>query len=327
MHEHPTRIALLASEAAPRALASSYPPAFARRMQGRLKRPLGDPFGLTHFGVNLTRLEPGAQSALMHAHDRQDEFIYVLEGTPTLRYGSEEMLLSPHMCAGFPAGTGLGHQLINRSQQPVSYLEIGDRTPGDRASYPEDDLYATLDDNGRWLFTHRDGTPYTAAAADPHDRQPAAAAATPDPLMAHELHIAHTDSQLEDCFPVLHALRPHLAQHEFLSRVRRQQLHGYQLLALRHDGRVKSLAGFRFAEFLAWGKVLYIDDFATLETERGRGYGSAVLDWLIDHARAQRCAAIHLDTGYARHAAHRIYLRKGFRPNAHHLALALDGSD
>ena len=322
MHEQPPRIALLASEAVPRAQASSYPPEFARRMLGRLKHPLGEPFGLTHFGVNLTRLEPGAQSALMHAHDQQDEFIYVLEGTPTLRYGSEEMLLSPHMCAGFPAGTGLGHQLINRSRLPVTYLEIGDRNPGDRASYPEDDLLATLDDGGRWSFTHRDGTPYTAAAASPHERQVPAVAL--NPLMDHALDIASTDAQVEACFPVLHALRPHLVQHEFLSRIRRQQQQGYRLLALSHEGRVKSLAGFRLTEFLAWGKVLYIDDFATLEAERGRGYGSAVLDWLIDHAREQRCTAVHLDTGYARHAAHRVYLRKGFQPSCHHLELVLD---
>ena len=79
---HP--VAIMAAEAPPRVRPSIYPEPFASRMAGRVKHPLGDLFGLTHFGVNLTRLAPGAVSALRHAHTRQDEFILVLEGHPTL---------------------------------------------------------------------------------------------------------------------------------------------------------------------------------------------------------------------------------------------------
>ena len=75
--------AIHASEAPPRAKASNYPEPFAARVKGREKRPLGEVFGLTHFGVNLTRLAPGAVSALRHAHTKQDEFVYVLEGHPS----------------------------------------------------------------------------------------------------------------------------------------------------------------------------------------------------------------------------------------------------
>lgn len=156
MTEHP--IAIVAAEAAPRAKASNYPEPFFSRMLKREKRPLGDVFGLKNFGVNLTRLAPGGESALLHRHSKQDEFVYVLDGTPTLVTDRGAVLLSPGMCAGFPAA-GLAHQLVNRTTRDVLYLEIGDRTPGDEGTYPADDIQAKLGPDG-WAFTHKDGTPY-----------------------------------------------------------------------------------------------------------------------------------------------------------------------
>lgn len=138
---------------------SNYPEPFAARMQGREKRPLGDLFGLTNFGVNLTHLLPGAGSALRHAHAKQDEFIYILDGHPVLISDAGETPLSPGMCAGFKAGTGNAHQLINTTNETVSYLEIGDRSAGDSVVYPDDDIQALLVD-GNWKFLHKDGSPY-----------------------------------------------------------------------------------------------------------------------------------------------------------------------
>ncbi len=148
-----------AAAAPPRAKASIAPEPFASRLAGREKRPLGDRFGLTNFGVNLTRLAPGAASALLHRHSRQDELVYILEGTPTLLVGTEEIVLRPGMCAGFPAG-GVAHHLVNRSDADVVFLEIGDRAAGDEVSYPDDDLAAALAPDGTWRFTHKDGRPY-----------------------------------------------------------------------------------------------------------------------------------------------------------------------
>lgn len=155
-------VALAAAHVPPRSKPSNYPEPFATRMAGRLKRSLGEPFGLTNFGVNLTTLAPGATSALRHAHTLQDEFIYVLAGTPTLHTEEGLTRLSPGDCAGFKAGTGNGHRLLNETDEPVVYLEIGDRTPGDSASYPDDDLQAHAV-QGRWVFLQKDGTPYPAA--------------------------------------------------------------------------------------------------------------------------------------------------------------------
>ena len=152
--------AIDARTAALRAKPSNYPEPFASRMAGREKRPLGDLFGLVNFGVNLTRLLPGGVSALRHAHTRQDEFIYILEGTPILITDAGETPLRPGMCAGFQAGTGDAHHLVNRSGSDVLYLEVGDRSAGDQGSYPDDDIQATLAADGKWIFTRKDGTPY-----------------------------------------------------------------------------------------------------------------------------------------------------------------------
>lgn len=137
-----------------------YPEPYASLVKGRLKRKLGEFFGLTNFGVNLTHLSPDAVSALFHRHLKQDEFIFMLEGTLILILGEEEFTLNPSDCYGFKAGSDIAHQLINRSEENVTYLEIGDRTEGDEVEYPNDDLKATQSANGVWTLTHKDGCPY-----------------------------------------------------------------------------------------------------------------------------------------------------------------------
>jgi uncharacterized cupin superfamily protein len=140
-------LAIVAENLPLRTKPSNYPEPFFSRMGKREKRPLGDIFGLKNFGVNLTRLLPGGESALLHRHSKQDEFIYILEGTPTLVTDTGEIDMEPGMCAGFPA-TGIAHHLVNRTTRDVVYLEIGDRTPGDEGSYPSDDLKASLGPDG-----------------------------------------------------------------------------------------------------------------------------------------------------------------------------------
>jgi uncharacterized cupin superfamily protein len=151
--------AMAALEAPARTKPSNYPEPFRSMMVGRTKRPLGDLFGLANFGVNITTLAPGAVSALRHAHTTQDEFIYVVSGSPTLYTDAGRRVLQPGMCAGFKAGSGDAHRLVNDSAQDVVYLEVGDRSAGDEATYPDDDLMAKLQ-AGEWKYAHKDGTPY-----------------------------------------------------------------------------------------------------------------------------------------------------------------------
>lgn len=154
-----TPLAIDAKGVEPRAKSSAYPEPFARRVSGRVKRQLGNIFGLNNLGVNLTVLKPGSESSVMHRHFKVDEFIFILEGDPVLMTNEGEMQLRPGMCAGFPA-KGRAHHLVNRSAQDVIYLEISDRAAGDEGEYPNDDLRAALDENGNYQFLHKDGTPY-----------------------------------------------------------------------------------------------------------------------------------------------------------------------
>lgn len=157
----PAAVEAAATPAAPAATPGrGYPEPFAARVAGRVRRPLGDLFGLTNFGINLTRLPPGGMSALRHTHSREDEFVYVLEGEPVLVTNAGETPLRPGMCAGFKAGSGNAHHLLNRTMHDVVYLEIGDRDPGDTVVYPDDDIGRALAPDGSRHFVHRDGTPY-----------------------------------------------------------------------------------------------------------------------------------------------------------------------
>jgi uncharacterized cupin superfamily protein len=136
-----------------------YPQPYRAVTDGREKAALGNVAGLTQFGVNLTRLKPGAASALRHWHEQEDEFIYVLEGELALIEDGGETLLKPGDCAGFKAGVSNGHQLVNKSPRDAVYLEIGTRAATERAHYPDVDLVLERDAGGM-RFLHKTGAPY-----------------------------------------------------------------------------------------------------------------------------------------------------------------------
>jgi len=141
-----------------------------------------------------------------------------------------------------------------------------------------------------------------------------------------EVTVASSDAEIIECFPLFKVLRPHLSEtgsSVFLERVHSQQQGGYEVAYIRESGEIVSAAGYRELEFLAWGRVLYVDDLVTDPGRLGRGLAGTLMDWLISQARLRQCTELHLDTGYQRHAAHRLYLSKGLQLNCHHLALKL----
>jgi GNAT superfamily N-acetyltransferase len=136
--------------------------------------------------------------------------------------------------------------------------------------------------------------------------------------------LAETDNEIQRCFPAMAELRPHLIESEFVERVRRQQAQvGYELVLLEEDDGVKSVAGFRITECLAWGKFLYVDDLVTAASARYQGYGQQLFDWLLDRARAHGCHEFHLDSGVQRFAAHGFYLKNRLHITAHHFGRVL----
>ena len=142
--------------------------------------------------------------------------------------------------------------------------------------------------------------------------------------MTASIHIAHSDLEIQSCFPVMQELRPHLQPDEFLRRVTRQaDMAGYQL-AYVADGEVKAVAGFRISECLAWGRFLYVDDLVSKSDARSKGYGGLLFDWLVALATSEGCDQLHLDSGVHRFDAHRLYLKKRMRIEAPHFGLLLN---
>ena len=132
------------------------------------------------------------------------------------------------------------------------------------------------------------------------------------------------ETLLEVCFRVFQELRPHLTSFEtFCAHVKQQQKEGYVVAAFLEEEGVVACVGYRSMTTLAWGKIIYIDDLIVASSARGKGYGKALLLFVKEQAKQKECTQIHLDTGYHRHAAHRLYLSLGFELNCHHLSLAL----
>lgn len=126
------------------------------------------------------------------------------------------------------------------------------------------------------------------------------------------------------CYSAFLELRPHLpSEQAFVDHVLVQQQQGYQVYGIEEEGEIVACIGLRFFTMLAWGKVLYIDDLITKASTRGKGYGNKLMKYAINLAREVGCQQVHLDTGYTRHAAHRVYLNNGFELLCHHLALRL----
>lgn len=139
---------------------SIYPEPYAAMMKGRSSLRLGDAAGLTQFGVNLVRLEPGALSSLRHWHMAEDEFVMVLSGECVMVQDAGETVMRPGDCAGFPAGSTDGHHFLNRTDEVATFLVIGSKAPREVATYSDHDLRVEIE-GGKARFTYRDGSDWT----------------------------------------------------------------------------------------------------------------------------------------------------------------------
>ncbi len=138
-----------------------------------------------------------------------------------------------------------------------------------------------------------------------------------------KIALAETEADIARCYPVMVELRPHLSASEFASRVRKQQATGFHLAYLEEAGEVRAVAGFRYLETLAWGKILYVDDLVAAPAQRSRGHGGKLFDWLVAQAKQNNCDEFHLDSGVQRFGAHRFYLTRRMDIICHHFALKL----
>ena len=137
------------------------------------------------------------------------------------------------------------------------------------------------------------------------------------------IDLARTDADKLACFPVLKELRTHLEEAEFLPQLRRLEAQDYQLAFVRDGGEVTAVAGFWVSEAFAYGKYMHVYDLVTGASARSKGHGAALIDFLKSLAKDAGCVQLHLDSGVQRFAAHKFYLREGFRIASHHLMMDL----
>jgi GNAT superfamily N-acetyltransferase len=137
------------------------------------------------------------------------------------------------------------------------------------------------------------------------------------------IEIAVSDTDIAACYPVMHELRPHIGERDFVTRIRQLQKSGYRLVCLRVNDAPVAVAGIRLGENLAWGRFLYVDDLVTVERHRSKGYGQALLEWIKRYAANARCNEVHLDSAMQRRDAHRFYEREGVAKAGFHFAVTL----
>lgn len=138
--------------------------------------------------------------------------------------------------------------------------------------------------------------------------------------------LAQSQTEIEQCFPVMVQLRPHLTADSFLIQVKRQMEQGYLLAYIADQQICKAVAGFRLLEMLSRGRLLYVDDLVTDAQSRSQGYGEILLNWLVDYAKAHHCQSFNLDSGVHRADAHRFYFRQRLHIAAFHFARSLEES-
>lgn len=141
--------------------------------------------------------------------------------------------------------------------------------------------------------------------------------------LMHAVDYASSPEKISRCYCVMRELRPAVTEEEFIPRIQRLQAAGYRLIYVEADGEVKSVAGFQISECLAWNRFLYVYDLVTKASQHGRGFGTILFDWLMEHARTQACEQLHLDSGVQRFGAHRFYLGRGMDITAHHFGIKL----
>lgn len=143
-------------ETAPKGQGTRYPPPYNEQCKNRRWLRVGDAAGLTQFGVNIVTLDPGVWSSHRHWHEKEDEFVFMLEGELVLVTDAGEEIMRPGDCAGFKAGVRDGHNLENRSDKPARFLVVGSRDEADWGEYSDLDMKFLP---GRGGYVRKNGDP------------------------------------------------------------------------------------------------------------------------------------------------------------------------
>jgi uncharacterized cupin superfamily protein len=104
---------------------------------GHRRKQLGSAAGGQRVGCGLYEVPPGRTAFPRHYHLANEEAIYVLQGSGTLRLGEQRITLSRGDYVALPAGESGAHQIINTSDEPLRYLCFSTMIEPDAMVYPD----------------------------------------------------------------------------------------------------------------------------------------------------------------------------------------------
>ena len=133
-----------------------------------------------------------------------------------------------------------------------------------------------------------------------------------------EIKCAITENEIASCWKTMFLLRPMLNEDNFVAQIKDMMKDGYKLVYVSDEDKVVSVAGYRIFSMLYCGKMLYIDDLSTLDSHRGKGYASILLNYLSEIAKKENCKSMQLDSGHVRTTAHKLYFKENFIISAFH---------
>ncbi|MCF0056494.1 GNAT family N-acetyltransferase [Dyadobacter sp. CY356] len=138
-----------------------------------------------------------------------------------------------------------------------------------------------------------------------------------------DIQVVVTESDILKCRSTIQALRPALTDDLYLEAVQKTLEDNRQIIFIEEENQAAAVAVFETGYNLFRGKYIYIDDLSTLPGNRGKGYAGKLVDWILDYAKKEGYAQVHLDSGVsaARTDAHRLYLNKRFQITSMHFVV------
>jgi GNAT superfamily N-acetyltransferase len=140
----------------------------------------------------------------------------------------------------------------------------------------------------------------------------------------YQVKLIETDYEIQQCWEVTFLLRPHLNKNNWISMISEMMQHEkYSIVGILDNDRFVAFAGYRSMTSLHSGNIIYVDDLCTLESYRGKGLASQLLNYVKAVALAEKKDAVVLDTDFTNNTAQKVYLNNGFQLAALHLSCPL----
>lgn len=120
-----------------------------------------------------------------------------------------------------------------------------------------------------------------------------------------------SENEIMSAFPIMKQLRTHLDEAAYLDLVKEaQEKDQYHLYALLDGDKIVAVTGFKPMITLYYGRFVWVCDLVTDSSERSKGYGETLLNYIHEWAKEEKYESVALSSGLQREDAHRFYEQK-----------------